>query len=825
MAGRDLYARVILPLAVEGMFTYRIPEAFQKKISPGSRVLVSFGKKRIYSALVYAIDQEAPEAFTPKNILDLLDDLPMVGKRQLELWDWMSSYYMCTQGEVMRAALPSGLRPESESRVRFNQHYEDEAILGSFERLLLEVVKEEGELSVGELQLSGISKNPMAILKHLVDLGAVEINEFIRYSVSRKSVSYLRFSESYRTEQALHALLDQLTRAPKQREVVEHILDLTAAAPLEQAPELRKREVTMLPGSAGAVNALIKKGVLEQFEKEELGREQDPQTEDQALQDLNPDQEDALQQIREQFASHQTVLLHGVTSSGKTELYIHLIRDMLEQGKQVLYLLPEIALTTQIIGRIRQVFGNRVGVYHSRYSDSERVHVYRNLLGLTDDTSYGVVIGVRSAIFLPFTNLGLIIIDEEHESTYKQHDPAPRYHARDTAQVLALYHNARVLMGTATPSFESLYNARNHKFGYVQLSIRFGSVEAPEMVVANIKEAIKRKQMVSHFTPQLIHAMREALERGEQIILFQNRRGYSHFIVCNECGHIPKCGRCDVSLTYHRISGKLECHYCGHKENMPAGCPSCRSTRMSMKGFGTEKIEDELPLVFEGIRVGRLDTDTTRSLAGTGKTIRNFEEGKLDVLIGTQMLSKGLDFDHVSLVGVLDADQMLHFPDFRAFERSYQLISQVSGRAGRRKTRGKVIIQTMDPDHPVIRYILRQDLDGLYQDQMEERRLFGYPPFKRMIRISFRHKIPSILDGAIDLVGKDLKEIFAERVFGPQYPPVRKTHNQFVKQIILKIEREASFERARELLGEVLDRLARNEVFKSVRISIDVDPF
>ena len=825
MVGTNLYAQVILPLAVEGMYTYRVPEELHERISVGCRVLVSFGKKRIYSAIIYALHKDPPEEFKPKNILDLLDDQPLVGGEQIQLWDWMSSYYMCTHGEVMRAALPSGLRPESESKVRFNQDYEDEGVLDSFERLLLEVVKEQGELSVGELQMSGISKNPMTILKNLVEMGAVEVNEFIRYNVSPRSISYLRFSGDYRTEQALHGLLDQLGRAPKQQELVEKILDLTGTAHLEQAPPIKKKELTKIPGAAGALSALIKKGILEQFEKEELGQSSDSDRDGRPHNELNEEQEGALESIREQFTSQQTVLLHGVTSSGKTEIYIHLIREMMDKGKQVLYLLPEIALTTQIIVRIRQVFGHRVGVYHSRYNDSERVHVYRNLLGLTDDETYSVVIGVRSAIFLPFKDLGMIIIDEEHENTYKQHDPAPRYHARDTAQVLALFHNARVLMGTATPSFESLYNAKNQKFGYVTLSNRYGLVEAPEMVVANIKTAIKRKQMVSHFTPQLNGAIKEALAHGEQIILFQNRRGYSHYIVCKDCGHIPKCGRCDVSLTYHRISGKLECHYCGHKENMPSGCPSCQGTNMSMQGFGTEKIEDELPLVFEGIRVGRLDTDTARSLVQTSKMIRNFEEGNLDVLIGTQMLSKGLDFSNVSLVGVLDADQMLHFPDFRAFERSYQLISQVSGRAGRRKTRGKVIIQTMDPDHPVIAYILQQDHEGLYKDQMEERQLFGYPPFKRMIRISFRHKIPSILDGATDLVARDLKHIFSGRIFGPQYPPVRKTHNYFTKQIIIKIEREASFERARELLKEVLDRLAGNEVFRSIRISIDVDPF
>jgi len=588
MAGTNLYAQVILPLAVEGMYTYRVPEELQERVSPGCRVLVSFGKKRMYSAIVYAIHNDPPEGFKAKNILDVLDDEPLVGEKQIQLWDWMSSYYMCTLGEVMRAALPSGLRPESESKVRFNQAYEDEGVLNSYERLLLEVVKDQGELSVGELQLTGISKNPMAILKQLVEMGAVEINEFIRHTVSPKSISYLRFSEPFRTEEALHELLDQLSSAPKQRELVEQILDLTGTTHLEQAPPIRKKQVTKPQGTSGAVTALIKKGVLEQFEKEELGQKQDTDLDGQPLHALNKEQKEALKLIREQFASQQTVLLHGVTSSGKTELYIHLIREMMDKGKQVLYLLPEIALTTQIIVRIRQVFGNRVGVYHSRYSDSERVHVYRNLLGLTDDESYAVVIGVRSAIFLPFTKLGMIIIDEEHENTYKQHDPAPRYHARDTAQVLALFHNARVLMGTATPSFESLYNARNQKFGYVTLSNRYGDVEAPEMVVANIKTAIKRKQMVSHFTPQLTGAIKETLDRGGQIILFQNRRGYSHYIVCNDCGHIPKCERCDVSLTYHRISGKLECHYCGHKENMPTGCPSCKGSNMSMKGFGME---------------------------------------------------------------------------------------------------------------------------------------------------------------------------------------------------------------------------------------------
>ncbi|MCK5137286.1 MAG: primosomal protein N' [Bacteroidales bacterium] len=769
MSGPDLYAQVILPLAVEGTYTYSVPDELADKISPGSRVLVSFGKKRIYIAIIHSLNTTPPDGFTPKSIIDVMDEKPLVTQQQLQLWEWMSSYYMCTLGEVMRATLPSGLRPESESRVRISAGYN---------------------------------------------------------GVGPRIVTYVRLSNKYTSEESLHLLLDQLVRAPRQREMIEKYLQLTGTDDIGSGTEVLKREMLKPSGASGAIGALIKKGVLEQVNREELRHQGQPdQGHSRDPFELNGEQSVAIGVIREQFNKHQSVLLHGVTSSGKTELYIHLIREVLEKGRQVLYLLPEIALTTQIIERMRQVFGKQVGVYHSRYSDSERVHVYRNLLGLTDDETYRVIIGVRSAIFLPFDKLGLVIIDEEHETTFKQHDPAPRYHARDSAQVLALYHDAKVLLGTATPSFESLFNARNGKFGFASIQSRFGEVAPPEIILADTRIATKRKQMVSHFTPRLMEGIKGALENGEQVILFQNRRGYSNYIVCNDCGHIPKCKRCDVSLTFHRYSRKLECHYCGHKEVMPRVCPSCAGTNMTMKGFGTEKIEDEIALVFEGIRVGRLDTDTARSVRGYEKIIRSFEEGQLDVLIGTQMLSKGLDFDNVSLVGVLDADSMLHFPDFRAFERTFQLISQVSGRAGRRKKRGKVIIQTMDPGHPVIRYIVNNDFEGLFREQMEERQVFGYPPFKRMIRISFRHKIPSILDGATDLAGKELKTIFSSRVYGPQYPPVRKVHNTFIKQIILKIEREASYERARELIKEVLDKISKNEVYRSIRISIDVDPF
>lgn len=825
MSGTQHFAQVILPLAVEGMFTYSVPDTLVEKISPGSRVLVSFGKKRLYSAIVQSTTTDPPEGFTPKPILELLDQDALVTPQQLQFWDWMSPYYMCTPGEVMRAALPSGLRPESESRVRINTGFDQGEELDRHERLLFEVVRDQGEVTLGELEMTGIANKPMIILKRMVEKGAVEINEFVRATVQQKRVPYIKLAEAYTSESSLHSMLDLLVRAPRQREVLERYLQLIEPGQIGTAPLVMKKELLQLPGCSGALATLIRKGYVEQVDREELGHHKDKGNRKRDPYKLTKEQSEALEQVRIQFQEHQAVLLHGVTSSGKTELYIHLIREMLDRQRQVLYLLPEIALTTQIIERLRQVFGNLVGVYHSRYSDSDRVHVYRNLLGLTDEETYKVVIGVRSAIFLPFKALGLIIIDEEHENTFKQHDPAPRYHARDSAQILALYHDARVLMGTATPSFESLHNARTQKYGYASMLSRYGSTKPPEILLADTRVALKRKQMVSHFTPQLMEGIKDALENKEQVILFQNRRGYSHYLVCNDCGHIPKCRRCDVSLTFHRVSGKLECHYCGHKEPMPRACPSCNETNMSMRGFGTEKIEDEITAVFEGIRVGRLDTDAVRSARGYEKVINSFERGQLDILIGTQMLSKGLDFENVGLVGVLDADSMLNFPDFRAFERSFQLIWQVSGRAGRRNKRGRVIIQTMDPEHPVIRYICNNDYEGLYREQMEERQLFRYPPFSRMIRVSFRHRIPSILDGATDLVGTELKKIFSTRVYGPQYPPVRKVHNVFIKQIILKIEREASYEKARMLLKEVLDTLSGNEVYKSIRIWVDVDPY
>lgn len=824
MPGQLPFAEVILPLAVEGTYTYAIPENLHTLEGPGYRVLVPLGKKKIYTGVIAGFSQAPPENVVPRQILDVLDDEPLVTSHQLQLWQWMASYYMCSLGEVMRAALPSGLRPGSESRARLSPSYRDKGELDHHERLLFEVLRDEGEVSLGQLKVTGIGRNPLTVLKHLTEKGAVEIDEFVRKIPPRKLVAYYALPETLREETALHEALDNLERAPRQRELMERMLqsveNLPGAEPVPRDALVRGK------GDAGALASLQRKGFLLREDREESGEwvadELDTPADPARL---NPAQEQALDQIRSGFGNHQAVLLQGVTSSGKTELYIHLIREYLEAGQQVLYLLPEIALTGQIILRLRAVFGNKVGVYHSRHSGADRINVFRNLLGLTDEEPYGLVVGVRSAIFLPLQKPGLVIIDEEHETTFKQQDPAPRYHARDTAQVLALLQGARVLLGTATPSFESLHNAQTGKYGHVILTGRYGDVRPPEVVVADTLEAERKKQMVSYFSPQLLEALKEVMARGEQAILFRNRRGYSHYIVCESCGHIPACRRCDVSLTYHSISRKLECHYCGHWERMPGQCGSCGSTAMKMMGFGTEKIEEELELVIPGIRAGRLDTDTARSRTRTDKLLRDFGAGQLDVLVGTQMVSKGLDFAGVTLVGILDADSMLHFPDFRAFERTFQLVYQVAGRAGRRQTRGKVVLQTRDPDHPVIRLIREGDYETLFREQMEEREAFNYPPFTRMIRITFRHRVPSILDGAMDEVAEELKEVFGSRVFGPQYPPVRKVQHLFIKQVLLKIERGSSFDRAKELLAEVLRRHMHSEVYRSVRVAVDVDPY
>ena len=840
MAAHALFAEVILPLAVEGTFTYAVPETLAAQLERGARVLVQFGKKKVYSGLVFKLSSSHPDGFKPKQIIGILDDRPTVNDQQFLLWQWMASYYMCTLGEVMKAALPAGLKLESESTFIVKDDFEEVYALSANELLLYEVIKDSPSISLNDISTIALDQGPLKILKGLLDKGAVETEETVKDRYRPRREVYIRLTEAYADEKKVSEAFDNLKRATKQAEFLELFLD--------HLERLSEKKGTRGPGISGddpgdwlkralprriftgenvsmaAINALISKGIFESYEKEEKPGGTLDAASGNSLAELTFEQGEALSQIKSQFKTHQTILLQGVTSSGKTELYIKLISETIQKGRQVLYLLPEIALTAQMVDRLKHIFGSKVGVYHSKFSDSERIHIYRTLAGFTDQAPFPIILGVRSSLFLPFENLGLIIVDEEHEQSYKQHDPAPRYHARDAANILALYHGAKVLLGTATPSFESKYNALREKFGFALLTGRFGNSELPEVEIANTSEARRKKQMVSHFTPALMTAMEEALEHKEQIMLFQNRRGYTNFVICNDCGHIPKCRRCDVSLTYHKFSGMLECHYCGAHEPMHSSCSQCHQTNLSMKGFGTEKIEDELALLFEGRRIARLDTDTAQSKKRVEKIVHDFASGRIDILVGTQLISKGFDFENVSLVGVLDADAMLNFPDFRSFERSFQLIAQVSGRAGRRQTPGKVVIQTSDPAHPVIQYLRNGDYESLYRDQMEERKMFGYPPYIRMIRLMFKHKVPSILDSGTALVSGELKAVFGSRVLGPQYPLVRKVQNQFQKQIFLKLEREASAEKAKTIIAEKLKLFDKNPVYRAIRVTIDVDP-
>jgi len=817
-----LYADVILPLSVSGIFTYRIPGELREFVDEGVRVEVQFGSKRIYSAIVRRLHNETPQVET-KELLSVLDEKPIVSSRQLMFWEWISEYYMCTIGEVMNAALPAGLKPESESRLSPNPEFKDWISLNRHEQLIMDVIEAAGEITLGKLASSGTEKSLMHIVRMLVDKEAIVLNEVFKRKVRVREQTFIRLTDEWYDEAKLSALLDMLGKAPKQLELLQNYI---GAAGLFTENEKRTFEKNKLPDTvqAAVLNALVKKGVFEIY-KLEQGRDPVLPGKLSTPKKLTGDQAKALKGIRSQFEKMQTVMLYGITSSGKTEVYIHLIREMIRNGKQTLYLLPEIALTTQIIERLKSVFGDEVGVYHSRFSDTDRVKIYRNLAGLTPDKPYSVILGVRSAIFLPFSNLGLVIVDEEHETTYKQFDPAPRYHARDSVNILAMYHNARVLMGSATPSFESWYNVKTAKYGLVSMDRRYGNAVLPEIVIADVKEARRKKQLRSVFTPELLEGIEKTVAAGRQVILFQNRRGYSNYLWCPDCNYIARCSRCDVSLTYHKHSNELVCHYCGATEKVPPRCPDCSSPRLQMKGFGTEKVEDELGLLLPGIRIGRLDTDVARSRNSYEQVLNAFADHQLDVLVGTQLISKGLDFSDVDLVGVLDADSMLNFPDFRAFERSFQLMMQVSGRAGRRERQGKVIIQAGDPKHPVILNVIRQDYIAMFSEQMEERRVFGYPPYSRLIRLTLRHQVPSFVDASAFALARELKDVFGIRVLGPQPPSAGRRYGLYHQEILIKIERAASFEKARGLVGESIARVLSSPVHKAVKVSIDIDPY
>lgn len=830
-----IYADLILPLRVKGEFTYSIPEELSHDVSPGMRAIVQFGQKRIYTAIIVKVHNNPPSDYIPKEIQALPDARAFILPSQLEFWDWMSSYYMCFKGEIFKAALPSGLRPESETRVKLSQKdlrtplEEDfgkdsklnQESLDKREQAILNYLEGKPSASVKELNSVVHLKNSLPFISNLLSKKLIHIEEKLRVQYKPRLEAYINITEKLQDPEMLNAILDKLKKAPKQNQALEGLIYLAneddgIASELRMSKLIADRQI-----NKPALEALVKKGILKKTYKE-ISRLQVHSTQLHPLKKLSNIQLEKFEEIKKKFKTNNSILFHGVTSSGKTEIYAHLILEEIKKGKQVLYLLPEIGLTTQIISRLKKYFGGKIAVYHSRYNDSERAETWKNLSGKSTDDNCQIILGVRSSIFLPFQNLGLVIIDEEHESSYKQHDPAPRYHARDAALYLAHLHQAKTLLGTATPSLESYYNVEIGKYALVELNDRHGKVKLPLSELANTRDAYRKKRMVSHFTPELYTSMSEALSQNKQIILFQNRRGWSPYIQCNECGWIPSCKHCDVNLTFHKYSNDLNCHYCGYSISSPNSCPECDSTNIRTRGFGTEKIEEETRLVFPEAKVVRMDYDTTRTKRAYHKIISDFEMRRNDILIGTQMISKGLDFENVKLIGVLNADNLLFFPDFRAYERSYQLLTQVSGRAGRKSEQGKVIIQTSDPEHEVLQWVIKGDFSEMYKNQMLERKTFKYPPYYKLIKITLKHKDLNILNKGAIFLGNKLKHVFGTRVLGPEFPLISKIHKWHLKSILIKIERDRSYVKAKIILQTEINKL--EDEFRQMQVVVDVDP-
>lgn len=815
------FVDVILPLPLQRCFTYAVPAELVPDLQVGCRVIVPFGRKKFYTAIVSHIHHEEPQGYEVKEVTSLLDNAPVILPFQMKLWEWVADYYLCTVGDVYKAAIPSGLKVESETQVQYNPDFEAQDALSAREQKILDLLSVTPEQTVAQLEKESGLRNILPVINQLYAKEAIFVKEELRQAYKPKTEARVRLATPFANETRLRILFDQLARAPKQLALLMKYIELSGFASQKQLKEVAKSELlTRADASPAQFNELLKKEVFEVYHHE-VGRLRET---GRSLLDLNPlneFQQQAYTQINECFLSKQVCLLHGVTSSGKTEIYIHLISEAIHQGKQVLYLLPEIALTTQITERLRKVFGDRLGIYHSKFPDAERVEIWKKQLS---DTPYEVILGVRSSVFLPFTRLGLVIVDEEHENTYKQQDPAPRYHARNAAIVLAGMYGAKTLLGTATPAIETYYNATSGKYGLVTLNTRYKDIQLPEILPIDIKELRRKKRMSGQFSPLLLEQMRVALEQKEQVILFQNRRGFAPMLECRTCGWVPKCVNCDVSLTFHKKMNQLTCHYCGYTISLPRVCPACEGTELLSRGFGTEKVEDDIKQIFPEARVARMDLDTTRTRSAYEKIIADFEHANTDILVGTQMVSKGLDFDHVSVVGILNADTMMNYPDFRAYERAFQLMAQVSGRAGRKHKRGKVILQTRGVDNPIIRQVMENDYEGMVNDQLAERQMFHYPPYYRLVYLFLKHKNPAIVDLAAHEMATRLRACFGERVCGPVEPPVARVQLLYIKKILLKIEARASMARVRELLRQVQRELAADERFKSLIVYYDVDP-
>lgn len=811
---------VILPIPLEKLFTYRITPAESKFLKVGMRIAVPFGKNKVFTALVFAIHQEKPMAYEAKDIHQILDEQPIVTSYQLAHWQWIASYYLCTLGEVLRAALPHSFLLESETIVTKNQEKTiNDTDLNDDEFLVYEALGYQPTLKLQDLSSILDKKNVLPVMKSLLDKNAIVLQEEIYEKYKPKLIRYVRLNSQYAQAERLQELMADLSRAPKQREVVMALFSISAQT---KKPVKVLDLVAASGASASVIKALTDKNILEAYHLQ-VDRVSYSGDVNEASKTLNDHQEKALEEILISFKSHHVTLLHGVTSSGKTEIYVKLIEAAIADGKQVLYLLPEIALTTQLVSRLETYFGGKISVYHSKYSSFERHELWNNVLQKHPKAQ--IVLGARSAVFLPFQDLGLVIVDEEHETSFKQFDPAPRYHARDAAIVLASFFKSKTLLGSATPSLESYYNVKQGKYGLVELWHRYNEVRMPDVELVDIKDKYKRKRMTGHFSDRLIEEMTMALEEGSQVILFQNRRGFAPIVECKTCGHSPQCKNCDVSLTYHQYKNELRCHYCGYHITMPKNCMACGSVELDNKGFGTEQVQEEAQALFPEHKVARMDLDTTRGKFGYEKIITAFEQEEIDILVGTQMLTKGLDFRNVKLVGIMNADNLLNFPDFRAHERSFQLMMQVSGRAGRTNRRGKVLIQTYNPYHTILQQVSTNSYVEMYVEQMDERYNFKYPPVYRLIKITLRHKDFNKVNTGAEWYATALKQVFKNNVLGPEFPPIARLRNQYYKNILVKIPPQQSLSKTKKAIVKINNSFLSIKEFRSVRVILNVDNY
>jgi primosomal protein N' (replication factor Y) len=821
---KNLAIEVLLPLYLKTL-TYSVPCEMTNAVKTGVRVIIPLGNKKMYSGIVVGMSENVNAGFELKDIIGIIDETPIVTDLQLALWRWIAAYYICTLGEVMKAALPACLKLESQTKIALNQDiYTDlssEVELNDTDKQIIDNLLDK-QLSMDELSKTVGKKNILPNIKKLLDIGIVVIEEKLVNNYKSKYQSFITLHPDIDSEQKLGAMLASLKKARKQELLLLKYIELASPLDFASPLEISKSELLDKSGVSESVYRFCEKKEIFTSTRKIIDRLKNDAVVQKALPELSPAQNEAFERLK---TAGKPVLLHGITSSGKTEIYIRLIDETLKANRQVLYLLPEIALTTQIIERLRIVFGSKVGIYHSNFSDAERTEVYNSLLKSNNGESrVEIILGVRSSLLLPFDNLGLIIVDEEHESSYKQYEPAPRYNARDAALILGKLHCAKVVLGSATPSLESYYNALQGKYDLVKLTERYGKAILPEIRTIDMKRAYRKKTVVSNFSEPLLNAIKETLARKEQVILFQNRRGFSPFVQCDGCGQVAKCKYCDVSLTYHKYNNALTCHYCGWSIPMPSVCPSCNSPNIKTKGFGTEKIEDELSLLIPEARIERLDLDATKSKYAYGRILHGFEAQTIDILVGTQMIAKGLDFGNVSLVGIMNADNLLNFPDFRAYERSFQLMSQVAGRAGRKDKPGEVIIQTSMPENPVIRQVIKHDYATFFAMQTDERRLFNYPPFCRLIVLSIKHPKQDVVREAGNVMKTMLVKIFGKDVAGPEPPPVGRVQNKYILNFRIKLKKDADLNHYKSLINNVFSQLKSERKYAGLVVIADVDP-